>query len=390
MTGRARFASGLSEHPVAAHAVGEVVGQVLEELGPGTSPEDPDLAVLFVSPDHVGAVEDIAAAVAELLHPGVLLGCTAAAVVGRGREVEESPGVSLLVGWLPGARLVPMSLQVQSTPDGPLLTGWDDTVGDGALLVLADPFTLPGDGLLHWLNANRPGVRAVGGLASAARGPGGNRLILNDRITQDGAVCVLIEGMSVETIVSQGCRPIGQPWVVTGAHRNVIDALAGVPALQRLTETVEGLPEEERDLLRHGLHVGLVVDEHRPDFGRGDFIVRNVVGIDEGTGAVAVGDMVEVGQTVQFHIRDADSADEDLREMLAGAAADAALLFTCNGRGRHLFGSPDHDASVIASVLGPVPVGGMFCAGELGPIGGRNFLHGFTASMALLRTGPAA
>ena len=385
------FAAGLSQHPVPAHAIGEVVGQVLEQLGGDEDAIPVDLAVLFVSPHHIGAIEDVASAVRNLLRPRVLLGCSAAAVIGGNREVEEESGISLLVGSLPGSRLVPMQLRVQPTHSGPALIGWDDTVHGGTLLTLIDPFSVPGDGLLHWLNANRPDVQVIGGLASAARGPGGNRLIFNDTIATEGAVCVLLEDVVVDTVVSQGCRPIGQPWVVTRATSNVVEELAGRPALARLSETVEGLSEDDRVLLQHGLHVGIVVDEHRTEFERGDFIVRNVLGIDHERGAVAIGDVPEIGQTVQFHARDAASADEDLRELIGMRANDghveAALLFTCNGRGRHLFGAPDHDASVIETLLGPLPLAGMFCAGELGPVGGRNFLHGFTASIALLRTG---
>lgn len=377
----ARFAAGLSEHPVPTDAVGEAVGQVLDQIEPAV-----DLALVFVSPHHAGAMEDIAGAVRSLLRPGLLLGCTAVAVVGGSREVEDEPGVSVMAAGFSAARITPVRLQVEPTPDGPAVTGWPQGANEGTLVGLADPFTFPGDGFLHRLNQDLPAVAAIGGLASAAQGPGGNRLALDDDVFVDGAVGALIHGgVDVTTVVSQGCRPIGRPWVVTKSAGNVIHELAGRPALERLSQTVAALSDAERELLERGLHIGLVVDEHRTEFGRGDFLVRNVMGIDQASGAVAVGDLVEVGQTAQFHVRDAASADEDLREMLAGADADAALLFTCNGRGRHLFGEPDHDAGVIDSLLGPLPVAGMFCAGELGPVGGRNFLHGFTASLALLR-----
>jgi small ligand-binding sensory domain FIST len=184
-------------------------------------------------------------------------------------------------------------------------------------------------------------------------------------------------------VVSQGCRPIGSPFVVTRSERNVVAELAGEPALERLRTIAEAASEEERALLQRGLHVGIVVDEHRSEFGRGDFLVRNVLGGDRATGSIAVGDVVEVGQTVQFHVRDADAADEDLRELLVGRSAQAALVFTCNGRGRHLFGVADHDAAMLDDLVGPIPAAGAFCAGEIGPVGGRNFLHGFTASVAL-------
>ena len=223
----------------------------------------------------------------------------------------------------------------------------------------------------------------IGGLASAAARPGGNRLALDGEVSSEGAVGVLLDGADVRTIVSQGCRPVGRPFVVTRGERNFVEELGGQPALRRLQDCVTEMTEDDRALMRAGLHIGLVVDEHKPDFGRGDFLVRGVLGADQQSGSIAVGDHVTVGQTVQFHVRDAGAADEDLRALLAGAEAEAALLFTCNGRGRHLFGVPDHDAGVVEALLGPIPVAGAFCAGEIGPVGGRNFLHGFTASLAL-------
>lgn len=379
------FAAALSEHPLPTHAVGEAIGQVLEQL----DGEPPDLAVLFVSPHHLGAVEDEATTIRELLRPQVLVGCTTAAVIGGAREVEGGPGLSLFAARLPGATLTPLALRVETTPDGPAVAGWPtgpDAERATTLLGLIDPFSFPGDAFLARLNEDRPDLRVVGGLASAARGPGGNRLVVNETVTEQGAVGVLVDqGIDVRTVVSQGCRPVGTPYVVTRAERNVVQELAGRPALERLEDLVVSLSEDDRELLQQGLHVGLVVDEHLDDFQRGDFLVRNVMGIDRDEGAIAIGDMVEVGQTLQFHVRDARTADEDLRELLAGESAAGALLFTCNGRGRHLFGEADHDVSVVETLLGPLPVSGMFCAGEIGPVGGRNFLHGFTASVALLR-----
>ena len=187
----------------------------------------------------------------------------------------------------------------------------------------------------------------------------------------------------MRAVVSQGCRPIGTPLTVTQAERNLVYELAGQPAMARLQELVQAASDAERDLMRNGLHMGVVVDEHKLDFARGDFLVRNVIGADRSNGAIAIGDRVDVGTTVQFQVRDADSADEDLRALLAGVGGDAALLFTCNGRGRNLFPEPNHDAGVVEELLGPTPLAGAFCAGELGPIGGRNFLHAFTASIAV-------
>jgi small ligand-binding sensory domain FIST len=375
-----RFASALSQHPVAAHAVGETAGSVIEQL----DGEDPDLVVCFTSPHFAGAFDDLAYALQNLLGARVLLGATTVSVIGGAREVEDEPAVSLFAACLPEATLTPLALGVEQTPDGVAVVGWPDVDGDpSTLLLLADPFTFPADAFLHRLDHDRPGLSVIGGLASAANRPGDNGLLLDEEVRRTGAVGVLVEGTSVTTVVSQGCRPIGSPYVVTRSDRNLVEELGGVPALERLQSLADAATEDERALLRQGLHVGIVVDEHRADFGRGDFLVRNVLGGDRESGAIAVGDEVDVGQTLQFHVRDAEAADEDLREMLTGCSADAALLFTCNGRGRHLFGVPDHDAGVVEALLGPIPTAGGFCAGEIGPVGGRNFLHGFTASLAL-------
>ena len=377
----------MSLHPVPAHAVGETAGGILEQLGA----DDPNLLVCFASPHFVGALDDMVHAMGNLLDPDVLLAITMGAVVGDAREVEEGPGLAVFAARLPDARLTPVELRVEETPDGASVVGWPEV--DGApetLLLLTDPFTFPVDTLLRRLEDDRPDLAVVGGCASAATHPGGNRLAIDDRVVADGAVGVFLEGAGARTVVSQGCRPVGQPLVVTRSEGRFIQELAGRPALDRLRDLAAAAPDEERELLRRGLHLGVVVDEHRADFGRGDFLVRSVIGADRDTGAIAVGDRIAVGQTVQFHVRDATAADEDLRALLAGEDAEGALLFTCNGRGRGLFGTPDHDAGVVEELLGPLPAAGGFCAGEIGPVGGRNFLHGFTASVVLFPGGTEA
>jgi small ligand-binding sensory domain FIST len=234
--------------------------------------------------------------------------------------------------------------------------------------------------VLDALAAGHPRLTVAGGVASAGTQPGANRLVLDGRLHDRGAVLVLLApDVPVEVVVSQGCGPVGQPFTVTAAERNMLIELAGRPALERVQETIDGLDERDRSAAARGLHMGRVVDEHKLDFDRGDFLVRNVLGADRANGAVAVGDEVEVGATVQLHVRDADSADADLRLLLDGHEGEGALVFTCNGRGMQLFGVPHHDASVISESLGTTALAGMFCAGEVGPVGGRSFLHGFTA-----------
>ena len=376
------FAAALSEHPLATHAVGEVVGGVLEGLG-----DRPDLAVLFVGAAHTGAMEDIAAAVHRLLGPRALIGCTAGTVVGIDREVEDHAAISLWAGRLPTVEV--HRLTATHTTQGVAVTGFpaaEDLPPDAsAIILLADPFTFPAEEFTLGLRSRAGiGLPVVGGLASAARGPGGNRLVLDDVVLDDGAVAVIVGGVDVTTIVSQGCRPIGEPMVVTSGEGTMIRELAGRNALERVQEILRALPPDDLVLAQRGLHLGRVIDERKAEFERGDFLIRDVLGADPASGAVAVGDEVEVGATVQLQVRDAYSADEDLRDLLYARSADGALLFTCNGRGTHLFGEEDHDATLVSDLLDRAPLAGMSCAGELGPVGGRSFLHSFTASVLLL------
>ena len=374
-----RFADALSEHPVAAHAVGEVVGEVLDRIGPGA-----DLVVLFAGAAHTGALDDIVRAVNDLLEPGLLVGCTASTVVGRSREVEDAGGLSLWAAS--GLRAEGYLLRAEESAIRGFPSAGELPEDASALLVLADPFTFPTEELLVGLR-EQAGIHlpVFGGLASAARGPGGNRLVRDHDVRTDGAVLAVLRGVEIETVVSQGCRPIGEPMIVTAGEGRVARELAGRPALERVQDVLRALSPDDLQLAQRGLHIGRVVDESKAHFGRGDFLVRSVLGADSSNGAVAFGDEVEVGSTVQLQVRDALSADEDLRQLMAGRDADAALVFTCNGRGTHLFGVPDHDATVVNDALGSVPIAGMSCAGEIGPVGGRSYMHGFTASIALFR-----
>lgn len=388
------YAAALSQHPTPVQAVGECAGQVLEAF----AGRRPDLVLVFASPHHTGAFDDIVATLRTLLAPQVLAGCTAVAVAGGGLEVEDDPALSVWAASWDDAGVRGMRLDAQPDADGARIVGWpDDLPATGTLLVLADPFTFPVDDLLALCNRGAPGLAITGGMASAARAPGGNRLVLDDTVVRRGAVAVLLDAaVPVWTAVSQGCRPIGQPYTVTASDRNLVEELAGQPALARLQQVAASMSDEDRTLLGSGLHVGVVVDEHKVDFGRGDFLVRNLLGADPDRGSLAIGEVVEVGQTLQFHVRDAASADDDLRAVVSTALrgpqglgiAKAALLFTCNGRGTHLFGTPHHDAALVQDLAGGgLPLGGMFCAGEIGPVGGRAFLHGFTASLALFGDG---
>lgn len=374
-------------------AIDEVCSQARDQFhGPA------DLAFVFVAADFARASDQIACAINDRLPITHLLGCTAESVIANRREIEHAPAIALWLARLPGMNLLPMHLNFERTPDGGTIVGWPDSLETAwpeaaAMIVLADPFSFPADAMLERLNEDRPGLRVVGGMASAGHAPGENGLILGPRSLPQGAVAVLLHGGSrLQTVVSQGCRPVGTHLVITKAERNVIHELGGKPALLRLKELYDTLPNREKELVQRGLHVGRVVSEYQDHFEQGDFLVRNVLGIDPDRGAIAIGDYVRPGQTVQFHIRDAETADGELRQLLAAARREpvdfaAALLFTCNGRGTNLFQHPDHDASLISDTWQDLPLAGFFAAGELGPIGGKNFVHGFTASALLFERG---
>lgn len=384
-----RFASALSEGSDWREAIDRVCREALETLG-GT----PDLAMLFFSQDHVPAAEELAHAACERLGTSSLLGCSGESIVGTGREVECSSAISLWLAILPGTRVISCHLSFAATPDGGSFLGWPDELAaewpaTSSLLVLGEPFSFPADYLLQRVNEDHPGVPVVGGMASGGSSPGDCRVILGTGSHEQGAVVALLDGPHrFQSVVSQGCRPIGKHFVVTRAERNVIYELGGRPALERLQQVFRELPNREQALLQQGLHVGRVVSEYQETFDQGDFLVRNVAGVDPRSGAIAIGDYVRVGQTVQFHVRDQASADEELRQLLTRVRtthphAAGALLFTCNGRGTRLFDRPHHDAGAIRDTWGDIPVAGFFAQGELGPIAGRNFLHGFTASVAI-------
>ncbi len=378
------FASALSEHPVTSQATGEVTGAVLESVG-----DRPDLAIVTTTGAHAGALEDIVGTVAAVLHPLAIVGCAAESVIGTGHEIEESPAISLWAGAV--GPLAPVALQATRLADDTWhFEGWPATFAfePSALVLITDPFTFPADDFLQWLEEHHPSLPVVGGNASGGRGPGGSRLVVGERVMTAGATGVLLgPGVDVDTVVSQGARAYGSPLTVTRSDRNIIYEVAGVPAMECMVDQIKThlSPTEVAGIESNGLYVGRLIDERLDRPGPGDFLVRSVLGVDRKTGAVAVDDQVPLGSTVAFHVRDHQTAHREMDTLLTDRQAEAALLFTCNGRGTRLFDDAHHDARVLEGRLGSVPVGGFFAAGELGPVGGRNFVHGFTASMALLR-----
>jgi small ligand-binding sensory domain FIST len=352
----------------------------------------PELGLVFFSPHHLRAMEEQTPEFCKTLGVRTLLGSVGETIVGGPREVEQGPAISLwLAGWDGRIAIDPFHMTVTHTPDGWSLLGWPDALleADPAaslIITLGDPYTFPADQLfLPRIHEDRPGLRVIGGMASGMSGPGATRLVRDGRLVDEGAVGVLLRGLKARTVVSQGCRPIGKPMIVTKVDGTLVTGLGGKTPLEQLRELWPQLPQRDQELFRRGPHLGVVINEYQEKFERGDFLVRNIAGLDPESGAVAVMDHLRVGQTVQFHVRDAATADEDLIELLRRNRQPAAggLLFTCNGRGTRLFPEPDHDAATVCREAGPLPLAGFFAAGEMGPIGGRNFLHGFTASVVL-------
>ena len=388
-----RWASTLSRDASAAEAFAAAAAAIDLQLG-GRSP---DLLLAFLSPHHAARAADLSALAARRFPAALLVGCTAGGVIGGAREAEAGPALSLTAASLPGVALSAFHADAASLPPpeaGAEAWGRVASVGRDAepkLLLLADPFTLDCDALVAGLDRAYPGAPKFGGLASGGSRPGENRLLLGGAVHRSGAFGVAFSGpLEVDTIVAQGCRPVGAPMIVTRCQGGLLQELDRGPPLQVLAELFSSLPERDQELMRHSLFLGLDMRAERVEYDPGELLVRNLVGADEATGALAVGAELRPMQVVQFVLRDARTAEEDLSAMLerrrraaAGARPAGALLFSCVGRGEGLFGRPDHDTSLFEEKLGPAPLGGFFCNGEIGPVGGTTFLHGYTSAFAL-------
>lgn len=385
------FASAITTERDVDEASHVLAGQIEAQLGGHPL----DLALVFLSPHFRVVVADLAAKLRASLNPRLLIGCTAEGVIGREQEVEHEPAITLVASHMPGVELAPFTLQSMD---------WGRTLSEAAVLrqmvaapsatklfmILADPFTTPMDAVLEAFNTTYADLPIIGGMASGSQRAGGNALLFNDRVLNNGAIGVAFAGaFEVDIIVSQGCRPVGQPFTVTSVRENVIFSLEGEPPLTRIQELVMGLAPGDRALLQNGLFIGRAIGADRETLGRGDFLIRGVMGLDQESGVMVVGDYIDEGEMVQFHLRDATTAEEDLEMMLAPQLLFeppcGGFLFSCNGRGTRLYDHPNGDISTIQKVIGDINLAGFFCAGEIGPIGSKNFLHGHTASLALFR-----
>jgi small ligand-binding sensory domain FIST len=393
-----RFASALSTDPDARVAEQRCLAALLDGLGGAT----PELVVFFVTHHYGEAIEGLGGRLRRATGAGTVVGCTGTSVLGGRREVEQKPGLTVWAGAMPGTRVRADHIHADRDGDGI----WSYTASPdirepsrASLLLLGDPYSFPMPEYLEFLGQEHPGVPVVGGMASGGSGPGQNLMWVNDELLHFGMVALVIEGeIEVNTAVSQGCRPIGEPVVITRCQDNVILELRGRPAAKVLLEAAERMPESDRQLFRRAAFLGIAVDARKSVFEAGDLLVRNIVHLDLKRHALAVAERrLRVGQTVQFMVRDADSATADLEDLLerhasdwgpatAGGRETGSLLFTCGGRGSRMFPMLHHDVTCLQAAFGPdLPVAGFFANGEIGPVGGQSFLHGQSVSIAMFR-----
>jgi small ligand-binding sensory domain FIST len=350
-----------------------------------------DIAVVFASGAHLAVPEATLEGIHEELAPVELVGCGAGGVIGGVREIEDGTAVSVWAAALDGGEATTFHAVIEELEEGVgALAGMPDLEDAAGAILLVDPMTFPADPVLQSLSGRTPRVPLLGGLASGRGLDDTAVLFFGDEVVDGGAVGARFDGVEILPCVSQGATPVGPELTITAADGHVITELAGRPALDKLRDTIETLSAADLALIQGGLLMGIVIDSNKPDYLQGDFLVRGLMGADPDSGQVSVAADVRPGQVVRLHARDARSADRDLREALGmrmealgGTPPAGALMFSCNGRGEGMFGCPDHDAEAADQVLEGAPVAGFFAGGEIGPVGGEYFLHGFTATLAV-------
>lgn len=413
MANQIQWANALSTRPSLEAAVSEVVERIQESLT-----ADPHLGLLFISSAYASEYSRLMPLLKERLSIPVLIGCGGSGIIGinpqgNAQELEGKPAISLSVAHLPDVQVQAFYIPPNSLPDLDSPPGaWVDLVGvdpqvDPQLILLAEPFSSGISDLLQGLDFAYPAASKVGGLASAGAMNAESALFCNYELYREGTVGVALSGNIVlETIVAQGCRPIGQTYQVTKGEQNILlevaqqdgskmttDQATSRPPLQVLRDLIESLSEEDRVLAQHSLFVGIARDEFKQTLGHGDFLIRNLLGVDQRVGAIAIGGRVRTGQRIQFHLRDARTSQEDLELLLQryqqersnSPAAAGALMFACLGRGEGLYGEADFDSRLFQRYLNNIQVGGFFCNGEIGPVGGGTFLHGYTSVFGICR-----
>jgi small ligand-binding sensory domain FIST len=354
------------------------------------------LGLIFMTPRFFPHARQVLEIVQVHAQVPLLAGCSSQALITGSEEIEDGGGISLALFRLPGAELKAFHFTQENVDEGNGPAYWHHETGiepgqTNGWLAFGDPFNMDCDSWLRLWNEAYAPLPVLGGLASGDFSARATQVYFNGSVHEEGVVVVSIGGdVAIQGIISQGCTPIGETWTITKAEQNFIYEIGNRPAYTVLAETFSKLPPEEQKKTQGNLFVGLVINEYLDEFGRGDFLVRNLIGADPGSGVVAVGAFPRTGQTMQFQRRDAAAANEDMMAMLNSAHEQlkdrqvfGGCLFSCNGRGSHLFGYANHDAGMIQRRLGPLALAGFFCNGEIGPVGDKNFLHGYTASLAL-------
>lgn len=382
-----RWASALSERIEPEDAIEEVAATVRESLG-----GPPDLLLYFVSDHYAGAYGSIPEWIDRSLSPAVAIGCSASGVIGRGQEVEQREAISVVAARLPGVRAEVFHCELP--PEDP--RAWEQLVGvtpadDPSFLLLCDPFSLDTESMLRSLDAAYPRAPKAGGILSGARRPGDGAIFMGDGVLREGMVGIALSGpIEMHTVVAQGCRPVGEPMIITHCRDSIIYELNTGKPMEALQNLIGQVSPRDQELLRHSLFLGIEMkDDGKSRFDQGDFLIRDVAGIDPSTGAMAVQGVVKDYQVVQFHLRDALTSTQDLERRLArlkrssGHDLEGALFFSCLGRGEGLYGVANHDSDLFCRHMGAVPMGGFFGNGEIGPVGGSTFLHGYTSSFAI-------
>ncbi len=387
------WASALSTLSTTSAALTELKRAIDQQL----DGRRPDLVCVFASPHHSDNYLQIAQRVSTHFSPRTSIGCSGAGLVGGGCEREEGPALVLCAAHLPGVGIHPFHTTGNQYPNADASPdAWTELVGAGRdqqthfvlLANLAGPPSFDPRPLLAGLDFAYPGCTQIGGLASAADH---NALFLDGALHNNGLVGIALQGnLHVDTLVARGCRPIGQPMTANTCENHLLFQLNDRPASQVLAELYHSLPAADQERMRHGLLIGVASTELKDEFEPEDFLMRNIVHMDHEKGYLAIGDSLRPGQTVQFHLRDAAAANEDLELLLdrydrEDRTPAGALLFTCTGRGRQLFGKTNHDSDAFFNQVGDVPLTGFFCNGEIGPIGQDTHLHGYTSSFGLFR-----
>ena len=386
------WASSASYKENLEDALDECSGIIHDLLGM----RNPDLVVIFVSFHHSEMFNLIPDMIAKRLNSKHVIGCSAGGVIGAGVEIENRPAISMTAGILPDVDLRPFHLSEDQMPDmdaGP--EQWESLVNndpdsDPQFILLTDPFSIRGDELIRGLDYAFKRSTKIGGMASGGRSKGQNALFLDQSVLRSGAVGLGLKGdILINPVVAQGCRPIGKPLNVTKSYENVVFELDGHPTLDVLKEIYQSLNERDQGLVRHSLFLGILMDEFEESPTMGDFLIRNIVGLEPKAGGLAVGEIMREGQIVQFHLRDAQTSSDDILAMLSrfrdsyDKQPRGALLFSCLGRGSYLYGEPNHDVGVFRKIVGDIPLGGFFCNGEIGPVGGTTYLHGYTSAFGI-------